>query len=136
MIKRKIFLITLILINSIALLGQTQASDSAKVCYTINEARVISSKLIDNKKNEALIKQVYEPTIKAQDSIIKSQERIILLQENRFSSCQRLVKEMDVEVARLTKELKKEARRKKWLKFGWISTTIIETALLIFVAIK
>lgn len=130
-------LITLILVSSIVLFGQAPGSNrDSLICYTKKEAKTISLRLIDCKENQNIIDAVYIPAISAKDTIISSLNRELIKQENRYSSCERLVKEKEIENDAVLKEMKKERRKRKWMKFGWVSTAVLETALILFFAIK
>jgi hypothetical protein len=72
----------------------------------------------------------------AQDTVIKSQDRTILIQENRYRSTERLVKEKEIENNNLKKDLKKAKRRLVWTKVGWAATAVVLVTTTILAMVK
>ena len=71
--------------------------------------------------------KVAKLTMTAQDTVIKSQERTILIQENRYKSTERLVKEKEIEITNLKKDIKKAKRKLIATQIAWAATSVILT---------
>lgn len=62
-----------------------------------------------------------------QDSVIQSQKKTIDLQDVRYVTAERLVKEEIAQKEAVKKDLKKVKRRLIWTKIGWAATTVVLT---------
>lgn len=104
--------------------GSSRVSKDTSRCYDPAELKAIALKLISGAECDTLLK-VAKLTITAQDTVIDSQDKTILKQENRYRSTERLVREKEIENTALKKELKKAKLRLLWTKIGWAATAVV-----------
>jgi len=116
-------------------LGQT---GDTLTCYTPGELKKIADRLVRSHECDTLLtisnqqlslKALAITSLKkskaAQDSIILSKQRVIVLKEDIISG-------QDVEITDLRDAINKQNNKTKWLKIGWISTSVAFVAILLF----
>ncbi len=119
-----------------ALYAQT-GSDTAKICYTQAELNKIADKMIFAQEADSLRKvaekqvqhltdQSYalRMTIGAKQKEVDAQKSIVVIKED-------IITGKDEEIGGLRDVQKKDKRKLKWTRVGWISTSAIFTYLLI-----
>jgi hypothetical protein len=99
------------------------ASKDTIRCYTPSELRSIALKLIDGKECDTLLKTA-RLEIGAKDTVIASQSRELVKQENRYYSCERLVKEKEIQITGLKEDKKKIKLKLTLTQIGWAVTTV------------
>jgi hypothetical protein len=127
--KRNLHLLLLLIswtVSSAQTQGLSHVSKDTSRCYTPNELRAIALKLVSGAECNDLLK-VAKLTITTQDTVIKSQDKTILIQENRYKSTERLVKEKDIEITGLKKEAKKAKRKLIATQIAWAATGLVLT---------
>jgi len=125
--KRNLHLLLLLIswtVSSAQTPGLTRVPKDTSRCYTPTELRAIALKLVSGAECDTLLK-VSKLTITAQDTVIQSQAKTILLQENRYKSTERLVRKKEIQIGILQKDLKKAKRRLVWTKVGWAATAVV-----------
>lgn len=138
MLNRKRLFLLLLCFSWIVLSAQTPdfpKVDSSKACYTKSELQAIAGKLIDGAQCDTALK-VARAVIVAKDTVIASQKRTIAQQDTRNLTSEHLTDECETDKTALKADLKAANTKIKWIKAGWITTTIAETILLIWVAVK
>lgn len=122
-----------ILLIFFPLSGICQTADSVK-CYTRTELQAIATTLLDGKEASAQLK-VYEQISLAQSNSISSQKVIINSQEQVITTKDLILRENYDEKIALEKTIKKTNRKLRWTKYGWATTSIILSAIIVYVAI-
>ena len=123
-----ILLTMLISISSIVSFAQT--GDSLK-CYNKEELQKIALRMVRANECDTLLNIAYrdleycDSIIAAKDSVIVSGIKII---EQQTKIAQGFKEDRD----RLLKEKKKDDRKIKWLKIGWVSTSAVLTAAILY----
>lgn len=123
-----ILTLMLALCSLTALYAQT-GKDTAKVCYTHEEANKIADKMVyaheadslrkvAEKQVQHLTDQSYAlmMTIKAKQKEVDAEKSIVVAKEG-------IIEGKDVEIVGLRDARKKDARKLRWTRIGWISTT-------------
>lgn len=129
-------MLTLLFFSLTALYAQT-GKDTAKVCYNQEELNKIADKMVfaheadslrkvAEKQVQHLTDQSYAlmMTIKAKQEEVDAQKSIVVLKEGIISG-------KDTEIGGLRDVIKKDNRKLKWTRIGWISTSAVLTYLLL-----
>ncbi len=121
----------LLLTNSILSYCQTQ--DSVK-CYNRTQLQAIAKTILDGKEAQALLK-VCDKTSLYQDSLISIQRSKISTLDEVVNTKDLIIEDKDKAIEEQAKAITRANRRLRWTKFGWASTSIILSALVVYVAI-
>jgi hypothetical protein len=70
------------------------------------------------------------------DSLISKKDTIISYQVTQLHLKDKILEVKEAEIKDLDLKLKREIRRKKWLKFGWGSTSVILGGALVYFLIN
>lgn len=122
-------LLLLILSNWTVSYGQTGSKDTV-ICYTVEEARIIATKLIGANECDTLL-SLSEAEVDVLEEVIAKKDSVIENDSKQLENFNSMLVIKDSEIVDLKLTIKKDTRRKKWLKVGWISTSAILTGLLV-----
>lgn len=127
----------LVLLFSSLTASYAQTGKDSVVCYTQSELLKIADKMVFaheadslRKVAEAQVQHLTDQsyalmmTIKAKQEEVNAQKSIVVKKEEIISG-------KDLEIVGLRDAIKKENRKLKWTRIGWISTTGILTYLLL-----
>lgn len=120
------------MLNWTPLSGQMQDSHKdSTICYSQQELRVISLKLIEGNECDELLK-ISDELNQFKDSVITSQDSIINKQILKIAIKDTIIIKQDKEVSDLNNQIKKDHRKLVWTKIGWASTTTLLTAIMLY----
>ncbi len=122
-------LLTLNLTQSFA-----QTGDSL-TCYTSTDLRRIADRVVRARECDTLL-TLCELEITYADSQIVALQLTIEAHQKQIESYESIIVAKDADIAWLQEELFKDAKKRKWLKIGWASTSAILGTLLVIVALK
>ena len=131
----------LTLVNLTVLYAQT-GKDTTKQCYTQEELKRIADRVVYANECDTLLAICNQQSVEqnsalrdlsiallAKDSIIQSKDNINLLKED-------IIIGKDNEIYGLRNKIKKDKRKKTWLKIGWTSTSVVLTGILTYFIIN
>lgn len=121
----------LLLVNSIVLFGQ---NGDSLTCYTNQELLHIANRVVRAKECDTLL-NLCEMKGQYKDSIIQDLNSIIKSKNTQLVKSNEIIIGKNADINALLRESSKQARKVKWLKIGWITTTGILTGLLLIVAL-
>ena len=135
--RSTILTVTLILLSWTALYAQTGTDTSDVVCYTQSELLKIANKMIHANECDSLYgiatKQLqlkteqgyaYRVALEAKDKELASAKSVVVLKE-------KIIAGKDEEIGGLRDVIKKDNRKLKWTRIGWISTSAMFTYLIL-----
>lgn len=114
--------------------GQSGKPDTIK-CYTVPELRKIASALVKKEECDTLLK-ITNKQLRLKMEILADQDAQLVILNKESNLKEKIIGEKDLKIQSLTADLKKSERQKKWLKFGWVSTSCVFAATFIFLLIK
>jgi hypothetical protein len=119
-----------------ALYAQT-GKDTATICYTQGELIKIANKLVFAQEADSLYKVAQKQiqhltdqsyalymTIGAKQKEVDAQKSVVVVKDEIISG-------KDLEIVGLRDVIKKDARKLRWTRIGWLSTTGLLTYLII-----
>jgi len=104
-------------------------------CYGLTELQYIAATIIEGITCDTLLGECYVK-ISNRDTLIYDMQLEIdnLVQIIQFKDKIILLKED--EITKLTEDLKKEKRKLKWTKLGWVSTSVLFSGLLVYFVVN
>jgi hypothetical protein len=126
-------MLMLLLISSTPLFAQID-SDTTR-CYNKVELQHIASRMVRANECDTLLSLCELDVIKA-DSIIMAKDSIIFEGMVIINSQDAIIEGKQGDIDRLLKELAKRENRMLWTKIGWVTTTVLETAIIVYLIIK
>jgi hypothetical protein len=131
---RLILLLLLTLNNWTASYAQIGKEDTV-LCYTIDEARSIATRLLQANECDTL-RSLLEAEVTVLEEVIVRKDSVIVNDSKLLENMNSIVLLKDAEIVDLKLTIEKDTQKKKWLKVGWISTSTILTGLLVFSLVK
>ncbi len=122
----------LLLQSWIALYAQTgkQNPDTVR-CYGLTELQYIAATLVEARACDTLLAESYIKLANRDTLIYEKQTEIDnLVQIIQFKDKIIILKED--EIMQLTEDLRKESRKLKWTKIGWVATTLLGSGFIIY----
>lgn len=110
--------------------------------YTNSELKKIATRVVRANECDALLNVceqqliLKDSALYALDSALVSKDSVISNQKDIITLKEEIITGKDKEIDRINLHLDKAVRRQKWLKVGWVSTSAVFTALLIWVATR
>ena len=129
---KKVKFLLLLLLNWIPLSGQMQDfHKDSTICYSQQELRVISFKLIEGNECDTLLK-ISNKQLDYSDSIILSHKDIITKQLSKLSIKDTIIKLQYNKLNYVINNLSSSQSKLKWTKIGWAITTSIMGSLCLY----
>lgn len=119
-----------------------QTGKDTLTCYTPAELKNIADRVVYANECDTLLniceKQIlYKDTaIVALQNVVSAKDSVIIAKENIMMNQKFIIEGLDLEIVGLKTALKKESRKLKWTKVGWISTSAIFTGLITAILLK
>ena len=103
-------------------------------CYGLTELRYIASTLVEAKACDTLL-SIADVKLANRDSVIAEKAYQITQLQKQLSLKDQIIELKDQEIMKLSTALEKSERRRKWLKLGWVSTTVLLGGTLIYLSL-
>jgi hypothetical protein len=101
------------------------------ICYNQEELRAIALNLIENRECDALL-IVANKQLDFADTIITSQKDIIAKQKIQVTLAANVINKQNQDIKDLTKDVHTSKVKLKWVKIGWVSTSVAIISLWIY----
>lgn len=133
MAKLNLYSILLLLISWIPLSGQPGVKDTIK-CYGLKELQQIAQTAVNLSTCGELLTSK-KAQLANRDTLIKEKNLEIAQLNTVISVKNQQIKLREDSIATQVKIIKKLNRHKKWITAGWITTSVIQLGLLLYVII-
>lgn len=100
-------------------------------CYTLTELQYIAATLVEARACDTLL-AISNVRVANRDSMITEKSYEIDQLNKQLSIKDQIIEIKDTEIMRLATELEKSERKRRWLKLGWASTSVILGALTVY----
>lgn len=125
MIKSSLFFLTLLLMSWIPSYAQTGNTNPDTVkCYGLTELRYIAASIVEGRACDTLL-AVANAKIENRDTLIKEKNREINMLTTESGIKDRIIKIKEQDISDLTEKLSVANNQKRWLKIGWLSSSIV-----------
>jgi len=94
------------------------------ICYNIDLLRQIAERVIYANECDTLLK-LSEDHIHTLDSLISIQDHILHNKTQAINTQNIMIAEKNTYIFNLSEQIKKDSRKTKFLKFGWLTTSVI-----------
>jgi len=126
-----LYLIQLLLINWTASFAQLGVSKDTSRCYGLTELRKIAKTAVDLHTCDTLLANS-KNMLANRDTLIKEKDYTIAQYSLTVGLKDQQIKNREDSLAVKERRISKLNDQKKWIKVGWISTAILEAALIIY----
>ena len=120
----------------ITLSGQTGTPKDTTRCYGITELARIAAGLVNGKTCNDTLLPIAKAQLAQKDSIIKEnkiQNNILSIQ---LSLKESIIKDKDVKIEALDLHISSLETKNKWLKFGWLGSTIAIVTTFVYLSFR
>jgi hypothetical protein len=100
------------------------------ICYNIDLLRQIAERVTYANECDTLLK-LSEDHIHTLDSLISIQDYILHNKTQAINTQNIMIAEKNTYIFNLSEQIKKDSRKTKFLKFGWLTTSVILGTMLI-----
>lgn len=111
-----------------------QPQDTVK-CYGLTELRYIASTLVEGKTCDTLL-TIAKLKLANRDILVIEKEieisklgREIRIKDSALTASENTIREINL-------NLESEKTKKKWLKYGWLATSVFLSGLIVYVAVN
>ncbi len=93
-------------------------------CYGLTELRYIAASIVEGRACDTLL-SVANAKLDNRDSLVKEKDREIAMLNTQSAIKDRIIKIKEQDIADLTEKLSVANNEKRWLKIGWLSSSIV-----------